>query len=72
MAGPSVSGCVDGEPWAGTGTVQKGQANAGVGQMAVLWALREAESQASCPQLPFRAGARLEQLSQVRAGKNCY
>lgn len=54
MAGPSVSGCVDGEPWAGTGTVQKGQTSAGIGQMAVLQALREAESQAACPQLLFR------------------
>lgn len=72
MAGPSVSGCVDGEPWAGTGTVQKGQASAGIGQMAVLRALREAESQAACPQLLFRAGVRMEQLSQVQARKNYF
>lgn len=72
MAGPSVSGCVDGEPRAGIGTVQKGQASAGVGQMAVLRVLREAESQAACLQLLLRAGVGLEPLSPVRARKNCY
>lgn len=71
MAGPSVSVCEDGEPWAGTWAAKKGQPVLGLARWAALQALGEAESQAALSQLLLRAGTSLQQPSQVWAMKNC-
>lgn len=65
MAGPSISGHVDGEPWARTWAGALGSAI-----WAVLRALGGTESQVAHPQLLWLAGTSPEQRSQVWARRN--